>query len=168
MAISHAGALPATTPRTRKARLYWLAGGAIAVAVLVAVAIALWPQSETDKARADGKAYGAAVAELSAAQSGEEVRHALEDVHTALVDTREHAGDAVAEQAAAQEDALSRAVDGFVGGATTDDEFSREVYDAQLEVALDDVAQQAHDFRTTGPEVQQAFWQGYDQGVRGE
>jgi hypothetical protein len=167
MSISHAGALPA--PRsTRSARLVWLAGGAIVIAIMVAVAIALWPQSETDKARADGKAYGAAVAELSAAQSGEDVRTALEDIHGALADTREDAGDAVADQVAAQDDALTRAVDGFVGGATADDEFSRDVYEAELDVALDDLSQQADEFRTTGPKVQQAFWDGYSQGVNGE
>lgn len=34
-----------------------------------------------------------------------------------------------------------------------------------LDVALDDLASNADDFRSTGPEVQQAFWDGYDQGI---
>lgn len=31
-------------------------------------------------------------------------------------------------------------------------------------VALDDLASNADEFRSTGPEVQQAFWDGYDEG----
>jgi hypothetical protein len=32
-------------------------------------------------------------------------------------------------------------------------------------VAVDDLATQAEDFRTQGPEVHQAFWEGYDESI---
>jgi hypothetical protein len=167
MAISHAGVLPA--PRsTRSSLLYWFAGGAVALAVLVAVAIALWPQSATDRARADGEAYGAAVAQLRDARSADDVRVALADVHSAAADTRAHAGDAVADQVDAQEDALSRAADGYFGSLGAEDEFTADVYRAQLDVAGDDVADQASDFRAQGDDVARAFADGYADTVAGE
>jgi hypothetical protein len=167
MSMSHAGVLPA--PRSRRSSLlYRLAGGTIAVAVLVAVAIALWPQSEIDKARADGEAYGTAVTALYAAQTPDEARAALADVHSAAADTRDHAGDALGAQADAQADALDRAADGFFGTLGADDEFSADVYQAQLDVALDDLDEQAAGFRTQGSDVQQAFADGYADGRDGE
>jgi hypothetical protein len=68
---------------------------------------------------------------------------------------------------AAQEDALARAAEGFVGSRTTDDAFEADLYQAELDVAVDDLGSQAEDFRTTGPEVQQAFWDGYEAGLDG-
>ena len=94
-----------------------------------------------------------------------EVDAALVEVDQAVSDTREHAGDAVATQAADQEDALNRAVDGFVGANTTDDGFEADLYQAELDVALDDLSSQASDFRDQGPEVHQAFWEGVDAGL---
>jgi hypothetical protein len=167
MAISHTGLLPATTSPRTKRLLRWILGGAAVAALVTALAIAVWPASETDKARADGEHYGAAVADVYDATSLEEADAALSDLHAAAVDTREHAGDAVSDQVARQSDALDRAVDGYLGMRTTDDEFSADVYQAQLDVAVDDLAAQADDFRATGPEVQQAFWDGYRDGRNG-
>jgi hypothetical protein len=164
MAISHAGVLPAARTR-RSSLLYWFAGGAVAVAVLVAVALALRPQSEADRARADGEAYGAAVAALRSAQSPDDARIALEDVHAAAADTRDHAGDALGAQLAAQEDALARAVDGFLGARGAEDEFGADVYNARLDVALDDLDEQAADFRAQGDDVERAFADGYADGL---
>jgi hypothetical protein len=81
------------------------------------------------------------------------------------LDTPDHAGDAVYDQTVAQEDALARAADGFVGALTTDDEFEAELYQAELEVAVDDLGSQAADFRDQGPEVRQAFYEGYQDGL---
>src|SRR5919108_294882 len=100
-----------------------------ALAVLAALTIALWPASETDKARADGEQLGEAVSTLYAAESPAEVNAALADVHRAAADARDHAGDAVADQANAQADALDRAADGFVGMYTADDDFDAELYE---------------------------------------
>jgi hypothetical protein len=83
----------------------------------------------------------------------------------AIADTRDHAGDAVANQVDDQADALSRAADGFVGVHTSDDAFSVDLYQAELNTAVDDLGDNAEDFRTTGPEVQQAFWDGYQDGL---
>ena len=80
-------------------------------------------------------------------------------------DTREHAGDEVAEQVDEQADALNRAADGFVGANTTDDAFEADLYQAELDVALDDLSSQASDFRAQGPEVHQAFWEGVDESL---
>ena len=142
-----------------------VAGGTVVAASLAAVTIALWPASETDKARSDGERFGESVAALYAADSASEVDAALVDMRGAVVDTREHAGDAVADQVDDQADALDRAVDGFVGERTTDSEFEQDLYEAELDVAVDDLTSQAEDFRTEGPEVQQAFWDGFDTGL---
>ena len=66
-----------------------------------------------------------------------------------------------------QNDALSRAADGFVGSQTAESDFDRDLYQAELDVAKDDLVTQADDFRTQGPEVQQAFWDGYQDGLNG-
>jgi len=167
MASSPAGLAPATTTPRTKRLVRWILGGTVVAALLTALTIAVWPASETDKARADGERYGAAVGDLYDATTPEEADAALSDLHAAAVNTREHAGDAVSDQVARQSDALDRAVDGYVGMRTTDDEFSADVYQAQLDVAVDDLAAQADDFRATGPEVQQAFWDGYRDGRNG-
>ena len=149
----------------RSAMSRWVAGGLLAVSALTAVVIALvWP-SEADKARADGERYGEAVAQLAAADTPAEVDAALVDVRDAAADTREHAGDAVAGQVADQQDALDRAVDGFVGERTSDDTFEADLHGAELDTAVDDLASQADDFRNQGSEVEQAFWDGYQDGV---
>jgi hypothetical protein len=144
--------------------LRWIGSGALIVAAIVAIAIAVWPASEADKAREDGKQLGEAVGALYNATSADEVDAALTDIHTAVVDTREHAGDAVVNQIDDQADALSRAADGFVGAHTTDG-FDQDLYQAELDGAVDDLTSQADDFRTTGPEVQQAFWNGVEEGL---
>jgi len=146
-------------------RSLWIAGGAAAAAVLAVLAIALWPDSQTDKARADGKQLGEAVAALSTATTSAEVDAALSDIDVAVTETRDHAGDRVADQASDQADALDRAVDGFVGSRTSDDAFEADLYQAQLDGAVDDLYDNASGFRGEGPEVQQAFWDGYQDGV---
>jgi hypothetical protein len=167
MSVSH------TTPSTASAEreaggsslLRWVSGGLVTAAVVAAVTLALWPASEADKARDDGEQFGQAVNHLYYADSEAEVDAALAEVDQAVSDTREHAGDEVASQAADQEDALNRAVDGFVGANTTDDAFEADLYQAELDVALDDLTSQASDFRAQGPEVHQAFWEGVDEGL---
>ena len=102
-------------------------GGMLAVAALVAAAVLLWPPSEADKARDDGEQMGQAVSQLYSANSASEVDAALAEVHTAAVDARDHAGDAVSTQVADQEDALNHAINGFVGANTTDDAFEAKL-----------------------------------------
>lgn len=161
MSATHA-APTNTNPAT--SLVAWISGGIVLAAVVAALAVALWPASEADKARDDGEQLGEAVTALYYADTSAEVDAALADVNTAVSDTREHAGDAVATQVADQQDALARAVDGFVGANTSGDEFEAELYQAELDVAVDDLTRQADDFRTTGPEVEQAFWEGFDTG----
>jgi uncharacterized protein YdbL (DUF1318 family) len=141
---------------------------ALIAAALAAVAIAAWPASETDKARDDGEQLGEAVSQLYYAESSAEVDAALAEIDEAAADTREHAGDEVADQVEAQEDALARAADGFVGSITAGDEFEQDLYQAELEVALDDLGTQASDFRAQGPEVNEAYWEGFDEGLSTE
>ena len=105
---------------------------------------------------------------LYAADNQAEADAALADVRAAVADTREHAGDAVADQVADQQDALDRAVDGFVGTHTSEDAWDVDLYQAELNTAIDDLGDQAEDFRTQGPEVQQAFWERYQTGVSGD
>jgi hypothetical protein len=138
---------------------------ALIAAALAAVAIAAWPASETEKARDDGEQLGEAVSQLYYAESEAEVEAALAEIDAAAADTREHAGDEVAEQVADQEDALARAADGFVGTVTAGDEFEQDLYQAELEVALDDLTSQASDFRAQGPEVNEAYWGGFEEGL---
>jgi len=157
-AASAAGSSP------RRSMLRWITGGLLVATLLTAIAIAVWPASEADKAREDGKQFGEAVAQLQNATTAEEVDVALTEVHNAAADTADHAGDAVADQVNRQADALDRAANGFVGSHTTDDAFEYDLYQAELDIALDDLASNADDFQSTGPEVQQAFWDGYDQG----
>jgi hypothetical protein len=166
----------ATTPATdtppasagaggRRSMLAKIAAGTGVAALLAAATIAVWPASETEKAYDDGQAFGAAVAQLQAADTTDEVEDALVELDAAAEDTAAHAGDAVYDQVNAQADALSRAADGFVGSVTADDSFEADLYEAELDVAVDDLTDNAEDFRTTGPEVQQSFWDGYDDGL---
>jgi hypothetical protein len=48
---------------------------------------------------------------------------------------------------------------------TAEDDWDYDVYQWELEDAVDDLTSNAEDFRTTGPEVQQAFWDGYQDGL---
>jgi hypothetical protein len=157
-------AVPAPAGRNRRTLLGYVAGGSTLAAVLAAGTIALWPASQTDKARDDGERVGAAVAQLQSATNGEQVDAALVELRDAAAATADHAGDAVAGQVNDQADALDRAVDGFVGERTTGDSFDADLYHAELDTAVSDLTSQAEDFRTTGPEVQQAFWDGYQDG----
>jgi hypothetical protein len=170
MSVAHTTPAPAAEAAgegRRTSLLRWLPGGALAAAGLAAVAIAVWPASEADKAYADGERYGEAVSALYAADTSAEVDAALTEMEAAAIDAVDHGGEAVADQVAAQEDALSRAANGFVGALTTEDAFEAEFYEAELDVALTDLGNQAEDFRTTGPEVQQAYWDGYEAGLEG-
>jgi hypothetical protein len=144
---------------------YIALGGTLVAAALAALAIAAWPASDTDKARDDGERVGAAVNQLYSAESATEIDAAQAELDAAVADTRAHADDAVAEQADEQTDALARAADGFAGSVTTDDEWDYELYQAELDVALDDLTDNASEFRGTGPEVHQAFWEGFESGV---
>jgi hypothetical protein len=123
----------------------------VTAAVLAALTVALWPASEADKARDDGEQFGQAVVQLYNADSEAEVDAALVELDQAVSDTREHAGDAVASQASAQQDALARAADGYAGAVTSDDAFEADLYEAELDVALDDLSSQASDFGPRGP-----------------
>jgi hypothetical protein len=148
-----------------RSRTYWLTGGLTFAALLTALAIAVWPTSNTDRARNDGEALGTAVASLNSATTQEEIDAALVDIRDAATDTRDHAGHAVADQVDEQADALDRAADGAYGMATAGDEFSQDIYEWELEDALTDLNSNAEDFRTEGPEVQQAFWEGYQSTI---
>jgi hypothetical protein len=90
---------------------------------------------------------------------------ALTDLNSAAVDARDHAGDDVANQIADQQDALARAADGFVGTHTADDAWSVDLYQAELNDAVDDLSSNAENFRTTGPEAAQAFYDGVQDGL---
>jgi hypothetical protein len=153
------------TPTRRRSLLRWIAGGLVTAAAIVAIAIAVWPASEADKASEDGKQLGEAVTGLYNATNADEVDAAVTDIRAAVSDTREHAGDAVANQVDDQADALASAADGFVGSRTSDDAFEADLYQAELDYAIDDLTNQADDFRTNAPEVQQAFWDGYQEGL---
>jgi hypothetical protein len=164
MSAAHAVTTP--TRRTRsKSPLAKIIGGALIVATLVAITIAVWPASEADKARDDGERLGEAVGQLYYADSQEEAEAALTEMHDAVVDTRDHAGDAVADQAASQEDALERAVDGYVGVLSADDEFEQDLYQAELDTAVSDLESNAANFQDNAPEVEEAFWAGFEDGL---
>ena len=165
-------AVPSSTPApARKTTLAtwttWVAGGLAAVAAVVVLVIALWPASETEKARDDGERVGAAVAQVQSAGTTEEVDDALAELQDAVHDTRAHGYDAVTTQVDDQADALYRAADGYVGSISSDDDFEQAIYDDELDAALSDLENNAQDFQTTGPEVQQAFWDGFETGHAG-
>jgi hypothetical protein len=144
---------------------YTALGGTLLAAAIAALAIAVWPASETDKAHDDGERLGAAVNKLYEAGDSFEVDAAVAEIDAAVADTRSHAGDELAEQVNNQADALARAADGFAGSVTTDDAWDYDLYQAELDVALDDLTDNASDFRAQGPEVHQAFWDGFESGV---
>jgi uncharacterized protein YPO0396 len=154
-----------TTTPARSSLLRWTAGGTGLAAILAAVAIAAWPASAADTARADGERVGEAVVQVQNAQSTEEVDAALAELDAAVNEARSHAGEELDEQITDQADALDRTVDGFVGAVSTDDEFEAELYEMQLDDAVSDLANNAEDFREQGPEVHDAFWQGVEDGL---
>jgi len=135
---------------------------ALAVAILT---LAVWPASEADKAREDGEQLAAAVSALYEADSSEQVDEALSDLEAAAADTRAHAGEQYAERVDDAQDALTRAADGFAGAVTADSDWDQELYEAELDIALDDLADGAEDVREDAPEVEQAFWDGFDDGL---
>jgi hypothetical protein len=157
-------ARPATPATKRTKILRWAGGSGAAASLLAVIAIAAWPASEADKARDDGEQLGAAVSQLYNAQSADEVDAALTEVQSAASDTRDHAGDQVAERVGDAQDALSRAADGFVGTQTSTDAFEVDLYQAELNEAVDDLDHQANDVADDAPEVRSAFWDGYETG----
>jgi hypothetical protein len=167
MSATHA---PAASARPAKRTSLWgeILGGAAIASVLAAVTIAVWPASEADKAREDGKQLGQAVSNLYYADSETEVDAARAGIEQAVVDSGDHAGDALASQVAAQEDALARAADGFIGSHTADNSFDADLYQAELEYAVDDLTSQASDFRAEAPETHQAYWEGFEEGFDGD
>jgi hypothetical protein len=145
--------------------VFRIAGGVLAAVILCVVALAVWPASEADKARESGEQVGEAVTQVYEADSSTEVDAALAELDAAVGETRASAGDEVADQVAEQQDALARAAEGFAGYHTTDSDWDAALYEAELEIALDDLYDQAGDFREQGPEVHQAFWEGVDDGL---
>jgi hypothetical protein len=154
-----------SVPTERSRVLRWVAGGGCLAAAAAIAAIALWPTSTVDQARSDGERFGEAVSALYNAQDADAVDAALTDLNSAAVDARDHAGDDVANQIADQQDALARAADGFVGTHTADDAWSVDLYQAELNDAVDDLSSNAENFRTTGPEAAQAFYDGVQDGL---
>ena len=141
--MSSAHSSPSPARRLRPDSLAaWLVGGVVVVALAVALAVAVWPQSEADKARDDGERLGTAVAALYDAETPE-------DVDVALVDVR------------------ARAAAGLVGVPTAEDAFEQDLYHSELDTAVGDLADQAQSFHDNAPEVEQAFWDGYETGLSG-
>jgi hypothetical protein len=130
----------------RRRLLYWAGGGAALAAVLAAGAIAFWPASTVEKAHDDGVYFGESVAMLYSATSPDEADAALANLHDAALDARDDVGDDVANHIADQQDALARAPD--------------------LTTAVDDLTDEAEQFRTTGSEAAQAFYEGVQEGLR--
>ena len=142
-----------------------IGGSLLALLVAGVVAIAAWPASETDKARDNGEQVGQAVNDLYYAESSSDVDAALSELDAAVSDTRADISDEFADQVNAQTDALDRAADGFVGSRSADDAWEADLYEAELDGALDDLTDNASDFRGQGPEVHQAFWDGFESAV---
>ena len=138
---------------------------AVALAAIVAVTILVWPASAADKARADGKHLGQAVGDLYHAQSQADVDAAFADMRGALDDTRDHAGDELNEQLDKQADALNRAADGFAGAHTSDSSWDQDLYESELDYAVDDLANNADDFDNQRSDVHAAYWEGFQDGL---
>jgi uncharacterized phage infection (PIP) family protein YhgE len=143
----------------------WITGGLLAAVAVTAVTIALWPASAEETARADGKQVGQAASDLYYAQSSDEVDAAMADLDEAVTQSRDHATDEVNDQLNAQVDALDRAADGFVGSRTSEDSFEADLYQSELDYAVEDLASNADNFQTNGPQVVQAFWDGVSDGL---
>ena len=145
-----------------------IAGGLSSVAVVTALTVALWPASAADTARSDGERIGQAASDLYYATSTEEVDAAKADLTDAVADSQDHASSEVNDQVNKQVDALDRAADGFVGSRTSDDEFEADLYQSELDYAIDDLASNADNFQTNAPEVVSAFWDGVSTGLNSE
>jgi acyl-CoA reductase-like NAD-dependent aldehyde dehydrogenase len=137
----------------------------VGLAAIVAVTIAVWPDSAADKARADGKHLGQAVGDLYHAQSQADVEAAFDDMRSALDDTRQHAGDELNKQVDKQADALNRAADGFVGAHSSDSSWDQDLYQSEVDYAVDDLASNAGDFRNQHSEATNAYWDGFQDGL---
>jgi hypothetical protein len=163
-------AIPTTPARSttkgasRSSMVRWIVGTIGLVAIITAVTIAVWPASAADKARADGENLGQAVGALYNAQGAADVDAALADINSALNDTRTHAGDELASQVDDQADALNRAADGFVGSHTSDNDWDQELYQTELDYAVDDLANNADDFQNQHSEVRTAYYEGFQAG----
>jgi hypothetical protein len=141
---------------------------AIALAAIVAVTIAVWPASAADKARADGKHMGQAVGDLYYAQSQTDVDAAFADMRSAMDDTRQHASDELNEQIDKQADALYSAADGFVGAHTADNDWDQDLYQSELDYAVDDLVNNAEDFHNQNSDVANAYADGFQDGLPAE
>jgi chemotaxis regulatin CheY-phosphate phosphatase CheZ len=150
----------------RPSRLRWAAVAALLCALVAAVAVAAWPASAADTAYDDGKRVGVALADLRDAETYDDVDESLTEVRAAAADARDHAGDELSEQMTEQGDALSRALNGFDGAVSADSEWDQELYELELDVALTDLSDQAEEFRAEAPEVEQAFYDGLQEGLQ--
>jgi hypothetical protein len=158
-------AITMTPARSRSSIVRWIAGAIGLAAIITAVTIAVWPASAADKARADGEHLGQAVGALYNATSTDEVDAALSDISSALTDTRNHAGDELNSQLDDQADALNRAADGFVGSHTSDNSWDQDLYQSELDYAVDDLVNNADDFANQRSDVKVAYAEGFQDGL---
>jgi hypothetical protein len=158
-------AITMTPARSRSSVVRWIVGALGLATLVTVVTIAVWPDSAADKARADGKHLGQAVGDLYYAQSQTDVDAAFADMRSALDDTRQHASDELSSQVDKQADALNRAADGFVGSHTSDDSWDQDLYQSELDYAVDDLANNADDFSNQHSEVVNAYWDGFQDGL---
>jgi hypothetical protein len=158
-------AITMTPARSRSSVIRWIAGALGLATIITVVAIAVWPASAADKARTDGEHLGQAVGALYEAQSPADVDAAWADIHSALDDTRAHASDELSSQVDKQADALNRAADGFVGAHTSDNSWDQDLYQSELDYAVDDLANNANDFSNQHSEVANAYWDGFQSGL---
>jgi hypothetical protein len=157
-----------TPARSRSSVIRWIAGTLGLAAIITAVTIAVWPASAAEKARADGQNLGEAVGALYYADTTEEVDAALTDISSALQDTRDHAGDEISQQVDDQADALNRAADGFVGSYTADNDWDQDLYQSELDYAVDDLVDNADDWANQRSDVKQAYAEGFQDGLPAE
>jgi hypothetical protein len=154
-----------TPARSRSSVVRWIVGALGLATLVTVVTIAVWPASAADKAHADGKHLGQAVGDLYYAQSQTDVDAAFADMRSALDDTRSHASDELSSQVDQQADALYSAADGFVGSHTSDNEWDQELYQYELDYAVDDFNNNVDDFSNQHSEVANAYWDGLQEGL---
>jgi hypothetical protein len=158
-------AITMTPARSRSSVFRWVAGALGLATLITVVTIAVWPASAADKAREDGKHLGQAVGSLYEAQSQADVEAAFDDMRSALDDTRAHASDELSNQVDKQADALNRAADGFVGAHSSDNSWDQDLYQSELDYAVDDLAGNADDFQNQHSEVANAYYEGFQDGL---